>query len=148
MKKYERPDAVVIHSVNEGVYAVSGKADCWKWTGKSVQDWNGSHNVFEMEGTHFDTVQHIYDSVTVTYTFNSPIVDAYSENDWQVEVSGNTVTVKRVNHGNGYNSGDHVTYKVWVKAADEATTKALALTDLAWACGKQVNVQGGGADGN
>ena len=114
--------------VAEGVFAASGDATCWTVSGRSVQDWNGSHNVFEMKLIHSKAVTHFSEASTAEYTFSAPIVDAYSESNFEVSFSGNVVTVTRRLHANGEYSGDNVTYKVWVKAADEATTKSLSLT--------------------
>lgn len=148
MKRYQKPVAIVNEDFSEGVYAASGSADCWTVSAKSVQDSNGSHNVFEVTCKHSSDVQHISSASTVTLTFNSPITDAYSESDFTTSVSGNTVTITRTLHANAYKAGDTVTYKVWVKAANEAMTKGLSVTGTSISCTKKVNVQGNGADGN
>lgn len=146
MKGYEKPIAVINDELSEGVYAASGTADCWTVDAKSVQDWNGSHHVFEVRIVHSDKVEHISSASTVTLTFSNTITDAYSE--FSCSHSGNSVTITRTLHANAYKSGDTATYKVWVKAADEASTKALAVTGSSISCTKTVNVQGNGADGN
>ena len=143
---YKKPIIIDAMELFEGVYAESGSntsTDCWDVGGSSVQDWNGSHNVFEMYANHSTSVTHITTQVTFVYTFSAPITDAYSESDNSVTFSGNTVTVVRNLHANGYHSGDRVTFKVWVKAADEATTKSLALTGTSYTCRHETNVQGG-----
>ena len=145
---YTKPIVLISNDLAEGVYMDSGVSNCWTISVKSTQDWNGSHHVFEPHCTHSDAVEHISTALTATISFNAPVTDAYSENGWQCTVSGNTVTVTRPSHANAYKSGDDVTFKVWVKAADEATTKALAVTGSSISCTKSVNVQGGGADGN
>lgn len=145
MKGYEKPIAVINDELNEGVYAASG-ADCWTVNARSVQDWNGSHHVFEVSCQHSTAVEHISSATTVTLTFSNTLTDAYSE--FSSSFSGNSVTVTRELHANAYKSGDNVTYKVWVKAADEASTKALAVTGATISCTKTVNVQGKGGDGN
>lgn len=149
MKTYERPIVLVNEELAEGVYAASGagSADCWTIDPYSVQDWNGSHHVFEVKIVHSDTVEHISTASTSVLTFNSSVSDAYSEGNCSATYSGNTVTVVRTLHANAYKSGDVATYKVWVKAADEATTKALTCTGATISCTKTVNVQGGGANG-
>lgn len=143
---YEKPVVLGSDDLAEGVFAASGgggnsSTDCWTVGGRSVQDWNGSHNVFEMSATHSKAVTHITSKVVYTYTFSQPIVNAYSEFD--SGFSGNTVTVTRDRHANGYYSGDDVTFKVWVQCADEATTKAVTLTGISYVCYHEVNVQGG-----
>lgn len=148
MNHYEKPIVLANEDIAEGVYAASGSADCWSVAAYSVQDWNGSHNVFEVDITHSDSVEHISTASTVTLAFNNALTDAYTENNWDCSYSGNTVTVTRESHANAYQSGDHATYKVWVKAADEATTKALSCTGATISCTKTVNVQGKGGDGN
>ena len=150
MKKYERPDAIVIDEVSEGVYAASGgseEGDCWTIKAPSCQDWNGSHHVFEVQCVHSTSVEHISKATTVKLTFNHPLVDAYSEFEGTT-FSGSKVTIVRELHANAYKSGDRMTYKVWAKAADEATTKALSVVDATITCTKSVNVQGKGGDGN
>jgi len=146
--KYEKPIVLVNEELAEGVYAASGagSSDCWTVQAVSVQDWNGSHHVFEIRCVHSTAVEHISSASTVTLTFSSPLTDAYSE--FECSFSGSTVTVVRELHANAYKSGDTMTYKVWVKASDEATTKAITCTGATISCTKTVNVQGGGADGN
>ena len=142
MTNYEKPVVVSNDDVFEGVYAASGagigggggdatSTDCWSVSGRSVQDWNGSHNVFEISANHSTDV----------ITFNNSLTDAYSE--FTSSFSGNTVTVVRDLHANGYHSGDTVTFKVWAKGADEATTKSLAISGISYVCRHEVNVQGG-----
>ena len=143
MVKYEKPVLDVVAGFSENVYMASGNnggGDCWVVGGSSVQDWNGSHNVFEIRATHSTQVKHISTKVIYTIVFNSPLTDASSE--FPCRVSGNTVVVTRELHANGYKSGDNVTFKVWAKGADEATTKALAITGISWSCQHATNVQG------
>lgn len=146
MKGYEKPVAIVNDEISEGIYADSGSADCWTVEAPSVQDWNGSHHVFQVHIVHSNSVEHISSASTVTLTFSNTLTDAYSE--FESSFSGNTVTITRTLHANAYKSGDDATYKVWVKAADEASTKALTVTGATISCTKTVNVQGKGGDGN
>lgn len=147
MKNYVKPVVLANEELAEGVYAASGGvAECWTVAPKSVQDWDGAYHVFEIHCVHPDTVEHISSASTVVLTFSAPLTDAKSE--FTTSWSGSTVTVVRTLHANAYKSGDDVTYKVWVKAADEATTKAITCTSSSISCTKTVNVQGGGADGN
>lgn len=147
MKEYKRPEALVLDETSEGVFAASGSADCWTVEAYSVQEYDGSYQTFEVHCVHSNTVEHISSASTVVLTFNYPIADAYSEFD-DTSFSGNTVTIVRTLLGDAYQSGDNVTYKVWAKAADEATTKALAVSGATITCTKSVNVQGLGGDGN
>ena len=148
MKDYEKPVVIINDEISEGVYAASGDevADCWTVDPVSVQDWNGSHHVFEVRCVHSTAVEHISSKSTVTLTFNNPLTDAYSE--FPCTYSGTTVTIERELHANAYKSGDTMTYKVWVKAEDEARTKSISCIGSSISCTKTVNVQGGGADGN
>lgn len=150
MTDYEKPVVLANEDVAEGVYAASGagSADCWTVSPYSVQDWNGSHHVFEVRIVHSDAVQHISTASATTLTFSSPLTDAYTESNFSCSFSGSTATVVRTSHANAYQSGDNATFKVWVKAADEATTKAITCTGSSISCTKTVNVQGNGADGN
>ena len=142
MVKYEKPVLDVVAGFSENVYMASGNngGDCWVVGGSSVQDWDGSHHVFEIRATHSNQVEHISTGVTYVITFSAPLTDARSE--FPCRVSGNTVVVTRELHANGYKSGDNVTFKVWAKGADEATTKALAITGISWSCQHATNVQG------
>lgn len=142
--KYEKPVVLVNEELAEGVYAASGaelSTDCWTVDAVSVQDWNGSHHVFEVRCSHSTSVVHISTKTDVKLTFDQPLTDAYSE--FTCSFSGSTATVSRELHANAYNSGDTMTYKVWVKAADEATTKAISCKDKSITCTHAVNVQGG-----
>lgn len=140
--KYERPNIYLVDDCFEGVYAASGAegTDCWTVVPVSVQEWNGSHHVFEIHCQHSNTVEHISAATTVTLTFDQPVADAYSE--FPCTYSGNTVTIIRELHANAYQSGDHMTYKVWIKGADEIATKGIACVGAAIVCTKTVNVQG------
>lgn len=146
MNNYEKPVVMVNEGISEGVFAASGDAECWTVNPASVQDWNGSHHVFEIRCAHSTAVEHISSATTVTLHFSAPIKDAFSEFD--CKFSGSTVTVTRELHANAYKSGDNMTYKVWVQAADEATTKGISCTGASIRCTKAVNVQGKGGDGN
>lgn len=138
---YSKPMIIKTTEAAEGVY-MTGSGNCWTVTAKSVQNWNGSHNVFEVYAVHSNSVAHISSKVVYTFTFSGPVTDAYSEFP-VTAVSGNSVTVVRESHANAYNSGDNVTFKVWVKGADEASTKALQCTGITWDCTHKENVQGG-----
>ena len=150
MKGYQKPIALVNDEISEGIYTASGageeSADCWTVNPVSVQDWNGSHHVFEIRCVHSNKVEHISSASTVTLTFSQPLTDAYSE--FSTTFSGSMVTVVRELHANAYKSGDTMTYKVWVKGPDEATTKAITCIGATISCTKTVNVQGKGGDGN
>lgn len=146
MKSYEKPILEITEGLAEGVYAASGEPECWTINPVSVQDWSGSYHVFEIRCTHSTQVEHISSATTVTLTFSQPLTDAYSE--FSSTFSGNTVTVVRELLADAYKSGDTMTYKVWVKASDEATTKAISCTGATISCTKSVNVQGNGGDGN
>lgn len=139
---YNKPLILVNDDLAEGVYADSGSStDCWDVDGYSVQDWNGSHHVFEISAFHHTDVTHITTQVVYTITFSQALTNAYSEFD--CSYSGNTVVVTRDLHANGYYSGDSVTFKVWAQAADEGSTKALTLTGISYVCRHETNVQGG-----
>jgi hypothetical protein len=145
MKGYEKPVLIETEEMAEGVYAASGSSsnsstDCWTVSARSVQQWNGSHNVFEVSCRHSNTVQHISSATRVTLTFSGLVTNAYSE--FSCDYSGDTVVVTRELHANAYNSGDSVTYKVWVASVDEATTKGLTCTGATIECTHAVNVQG------
>jgi len=146
MKDYEKPVVLANDELAEGVYMASGDVesggDCWTVDPYSVQDWNGSHHVFEIHCIHTTAVKHISTASTVTLTFSNTLEDAYTESNFSCSFGGDTVTVVRESHANAYNSGDDVTYKVWAKAADEATTKALSITGATISCTKTPNVQG------
>ncbi|MBR0430248.1 MAG: hypothetical protein IJK17_09235 [Lachnospiraceae bacterium] len=148
MKTYEKPVVIENEDLAEGVFAASGdsgsSSDCWSVTAESVQDWSGSHNVYEVHATHSKGVEHITSNVVYTLTFpNATITDAYSEGPNTVSFTTNTVTVTRDLHANGYKSGDDVSFKVWVKSIDEATTKGLTkYPSVSYVCRHDVNVQG------
>ena len=148
MKNYVKPMILANDEMFEGIYTASGDsgADCWTVSATPVQDWSGSHKVFEIHCVHDNSVEHISSGTTVQLTFSNTLTDAYSE--FSSSFSGNTVTITRELLGDAYQSGDNMTYKVWVKAADEATTQALSCTGATISCAKTVNVQGKGGDGN
>ncbi|MBP5266573.1 MAG: hypothetical protein J6Z06_07115 [Lachnospiraceae bacterium] len=143
-KTYEKPLVIENEDLAEGVFAASGDAgstDCWTVTQVTTQDWNGSHHVFEIRAIHSSDVLHISSNVDYVFTLNSTVSDAYSE--FTTSFSGNTVSVSRTLLADAYKSGDAVTFKVWVKSLDEATTKGLDITGITYTCKHEVNVQGG-----
>lgn len=144
MKNYEKPVALANSELAEGVFMASGadsSTDCWTIDVVNSQDWNGSHHIFEIRCSHSTSVVHISSMTAANLTFSDNVTDAYSE--FPCEFSGKTVIVKRELHANAYNSGDTMTYKVWVKAADEASTKAITCIGATITCTHQPNVQGG-----
>lgn len=114
--------------------------DCWTVDPVSVQDWNGSQHVFEIRCAHSNSVEHISSNTEVVLTFSSPVTDASSE--FPCTFSGNTVTINRTLLADAYQSGDNMTYKVWVKAGDEATTKSISCVNATISCTHETNVQG------
>lgn len=148
MKTYEKPVVLANEELAEGVYAASGAGDCWTVDWATTQDWNGQAHVFEIKIVHTTAVQHISTATTVVYTFSNSVtkVEAEGAGNYDVSWSGNTATVVRNHHANGYGSGDVATYKLFVNAADEATSKAIAITSATISCAKAINVQGGGAE--
>lgn len=152
MKKYEKPIVMINEDLAEGVYAASGltgpagTSDCWSFDVTSVQEWNGSHQVFQVHLVHHTNLEHISGATVVSIMFSSPLSDAYSQFPDDDSFSGNTLTITRTLLADAYNDGDDVTYKVWASTGDEATTKALTVLDVKVSCDKQINVQGGGAD--
>lgn len=152
MKKYEKPIVLATEELAEGIYAASGvdANTCWTIIDvRSTQEDNGQgEHVFEVEIEHTTAVQHISMECTTVLTFNNNVTGASTEGNCTASYSGNTVTIVRSLLADAYNSGDRVTYKVWVKAADEATTRALAVTGKRITdTGITVNVQGNGANG-
>ncbi len=143
MANYEKPFVLLDEGIGEGVFMASGSSDCWTVSAPSVQEWTGSHHVFQVNASHSKSAQHITTQVEYTIEFTSPVVDAYAENGYECKVSGNKVTVIRNLHANGYGSGDAPSFKVWVKAADEATTKSIASGVCTSKCRHETNVQGG-----
>ena len=122
----KKPMLLVNDDLAEGVYAASG-AICWTGSLKTTQDWNGSARVYEVALWHTKAVSHFSEACTVKFIFTQPIVNARAEGDgnYQVDRNGNEVTVTRIHHANGEYSGDSVTYKLFVNAANEDLTKAL-----------------------
>ncbi len=52
--------------------------------------------------------------------------------------SGNTVTVVHTLPADAYQSGDDVTYKVWIATGDEVTVQAIICTGAAISCARTV----------
>lgn len=145
MKAYVKPMILANDELAEGVYAASG--DCWTVTRvTSTQEWDGSNHVFEIGCSHSQEAVHISTVQRFKLVFSQTITNAYS-NDNGVTVTsfeGNTVYIERNGHGNAYESGETASFKVRVKAADEATTKAISCTSASCTyCDHQTNVQGG-----
>lgn len=142
MLNYEKPVVLANDEASEGVYASSGSSsDCWTVEAVSVQNWDGSSHVFEVRAVHSTAVTHISSATTVTLSFSDNITSARSE--FPCSYSGNTVTITRELLADAYYSGDSVTYKVWVSAADQAATEQMYCTGATIVCTHQTNVQGG-----
>lgn len=147
MKSYAKPVVLANDEVAEGVYAGSGKEpNCWTVDPVSVQDWNGWGHEFEIRCKHSADVEHISAATTVTLTFSAPLIQATAQG-YECSFSGKKVTITRTSLADSYKSGDTMSYKVIVQAADEATTKGITCTGATISCDKQVNVQGGGSHG-
>lgn len=145
MKDYVKPIVLSNEELAEGVYAASGgipEGDCWTVEAYSVQDWNGSHHVFEVHAVHSNQYKHISTETVVTLTFSQNVVSVGNEKEFPSTYNGNTVTITRTLHANGYQSGDQYTFKVWVSTGDETTTKAITCTDASIRGIKDYNVQG------
>lgn len=130
MKKYERPEAVVIDGVSEGVYAASGSAPtCWKPGIKTTQKWNGEGHVYEISLIHTTAVTHFSESCTVRVSFGGAVItSARAEGSGNYEVDGigtDTLTIRRIHHANGEHSGDSVTYKLFAFATNQDLTQEL-----------------------
>lgn len=147
MKTYVKPVVVVNCDLAEGVYAASGageSSDCWAVTSVSTQAYVDGYHIYEVRAVHSQSVVHITTQVTFNLSFSVPIQDAHPEGEgYDVSVNGSTVTVVRNFHANGYNSGDTVSFKVFVRASDEATTTGLADPTITYSCRHETNVQGG-----
>lgn len=149
MKDYVKPIVLTNEELAEGVYAASGgvggmsESDCWTVEAYSVQDWNGRGHVFEVKAVHSNQFKHISTETVVTLTFSTDVASAgIDEFEFPTSCSGNTVTITRTLHANGYMSGDTYTYKVWVSTGDEATSKAISCTGASIRGVKDYNVQG------
>ena len=141
---YVKPLVLENGDIAEGVFAASG-GDCWTVKAKTTQDWNGAYHVYEINATHNNTI-HTTTQVTFVFTFSMPITEARpeAEDSYDFKVEGQTVTVIRKLHANGYGSEDNVSFKLFVRAADEATTKALdEMPAISYSCRHETNVQGG-----
>ena len=147
MKTYEKPVVLANEELAEGVYAASGDGmsenDCWTVTAKEVQDWNGWGKVFEVEAVHSNQFKHISTQTVVTLTFSANVSSVgFVEEEFPSTYSGNTVTITRTLHANGYMSGDKYTYKVWVSTGDKDTTLLITCTGASIRGTKDYNVQG------
>ena len=133
MKQYMKPTVVIHDDLSEGVYAASGaSSDCWTINVVSVQNWNGSDHIFEVRCSHKagSSDNHNASALTVTISFNHALTNASSETG-NCSFSGNTVTATRNSH---VNPNENVSFKVFVRANDEATTKGLAVTGSSITC--------------
>lgn len=140
---YSRPSVMVNETLAEGVYAASGSTegggDCWTVGVTSVQDWSGDSHVYEVKASHSKEALHITTLVKYTFTFSQPLTSFRSE--FTSYGSGNTWTVERDCHANGYRSGDEVTFKIWAFTGDQATTASLPAPSVSWSCRHEMNVQ-------
>lgn len=121
-----KPMILTNDDMAEGIYAASG-AICWTGSIKTTQDYNGQAHVYEVSLWHTKAVTHFSEACTVRYTFSQPVTNAWAEGsgNYNVDYTGYVVTVTRIHHANGEYSGDSVTYKLFVNAANQDLTKAL-----------------------
>lgn len=151
MKNYEKPVVMINEELAEGVYAASGvggvmgTSDCWDYHIYSVQSWSGDAHVFEIKLTHHLGLEHISAATTLSVTFSAPLTSATAEFS-SVFDGASTISATRTLLADAYQDGDLVTYKIWAKAFDQATTEALTVTNVTLTCDKQVNVQGNGGN--
>ena len=146
MNNYEKPVVLENEDAFEGVYAASGvstlESDCWIVEVNPVQEWNGWAKVFKVNAQHSREYLHISTETVVTITFNNTLSSSSSA-EFASSVSGDTMTITRTLHANGYKSGDSYTYDVYASTGDEATTRALAVKSCSIRGTKAPNVQGG-----
>ena len=144
---YEKPVAILLDDLAEGVYAASGASggDCWSASATSVQSWNGWSHEFEVKVSHNTAVQHISKQFTVVLTFSDIVGEAYASDNVTCTYKGKTVTLTRTAHANAYGNGDLTSFKVWViSTGDQAMTEALSCTSATCTyCEHAENVQGG-----
>lgn len=101
MKKYEKPMAVAVNGMSEGVYMASGALnDCWRVTNYYVE---GGGEPDEVKGhvqcTHYATYDHHSTEYTVAVTFSNAIIGVKdAEGDCIPTFSGNTAYFLRTAH--------------------------------------------------
>lgn len=128
---YKKPLILANEELAEGVYAASGSAasNCWTLGQKTTQDWNGQAHVYEISAVHTKLVGHASDALTIEFTFDKVVTNAWAEGagNYDVTIEGTKVIVTRNHHANGDFSGDDVTFKLFIVATDEANSKAISL---------------------
>ena len=125
-KSYLPPIIEDLEDMFEPVYATgSGGEQCWSIDYSVPQDWNGQGKVIEVKCHHTKNAWHTAKGLIVTLMFDKALTSAFAENptDYDVKNYGNSVVITRNLFADGFNSGDEVTFKVFVNAGDEALTK-------------------------
>lgn len=138
MRNYVSPVIFDNDELTEGVYASgSGTSEtCWTIDYTVPQKWNGQAKVFEIKCEHSKSVWHESKGTVIYLMFNSPVVSAYAENstDYKVEVSGSIVKIERDLFADAFNSGDKVTFKLFVSASSQSSTELLDIMNKSISC--------------
>jgi hypothetical protein len=160
MNNYVSPVIFDNDELAEGVYASgSGSGDCWTMTFDESQREKSNpsekYAIYRIDATHHvEDVLHISKSTTmwVNYTGNGITgiqvegVNAAvgtttlgSNGEWGFEITCTSTgaIIKRVYHGNAYNSGDNFNIMIRINDADGESV----MTGLSWTCEKVENVQ-------
>lgn len=144
-KSYVKPMILANDELAEGIYLASGDGECWTIAvSKDQANAGEGASTFRIQANHSTNLQHISTQTTMVLTFNQTI-SACTFEGFNATIVGNTVTLVRPQLADSYMSGDNFNSMVRVTGTDGET---LQCTGATISCKKEVNVQGGGADGN
>ena len=122
IRKYERPQVMLLTESCEGVYLASGNGD-WNISIIDMHEGDGGHK-FKAECTSTGEGQNAI--VTIVMQFNNTLSDVSVDqtNEFSCSYSGTTVTIttnQAITYGNGYKISPQIT----ARAENDAMTAGL-----------------------
>ena len=134
MKNYEQPIIYNNEELAEGIYATgSGNGSCWQITYEIKQRNTNPYDPFvniRIKGDHY--AQHSSAAAEIKLHFNHPVSSAVFDYDgFDCNVTGDTVTLRRINHANGFGSADNFDSNLRIVTDFPAT---INVVQVSWQC--------------
>lgn len=134
MKNYTQPIIYDNEELAEGIYATgSGNGSCWQITYEIKQRNTNPYDPFvniRIKGDHY--AQHSSTATEIKLHFTHPVSSAVFDYDgFDCNVAGDTITLRRNNHANGFGSADNFDSNLRIVTDNPGL---INVTQLTWQC--------------